>query len=126
MFAFVLPGREISPAAWVAFLAIFNIFFIFAILAVLESAQAIAVPVVDPKNNATYAPDGSEETEPTRRRRFTYTASTEIQMRQYTYGSQNSSWPLNLPHSPKWPFSSPTRPTFRFGHEPTSPVQHAF
>jgi hypothetical protein len=126
MFAWSLPARQLSEAAWVAFLAIFNIFFILAMFATLSAAQSMAGPAVDLKENATYDPEASEQTQPAVHKRFTYAGSTGLQVSQHLYTSENPAWPLASPKSPKWPFSSPTKMTFGFGHAPTNTVQHAF
>jgi hypothetical protein len=73
MFGWVITSRDFTNNVWITFQVIFFFFSILAVIGILYSAASAAVPLLDPKNNATYDPDAPEEQEPRLHRRFTYT-----------------------------------------------------
>ena len=107
MLGWAISARAIHEGAWIAFLGIFNIFFVLTIFGILKSAESIAIPMVDPTNNATYDPD-----EPALHKRFTYTGSSEIPPAQY-HEPQTSQW------------GSPSAAPNGF-HSSPAQTQHAF
>jgi hypothetical protein len=73
MFGFVITPRAFKDSVWIAFQVIFQFFTVFTVFGILKAATHAAIPLADPKHNATYNPDAPEEQDPGLHRRFTYT-----------------------------------------------------